>query len=204
MSKFRSILPDDEQQPKPSFSGDYTRQLSPEEVKEKIDAAKNRPSRPQVPVKKPGGSGRRPAKRRKSSSVPFLFIFIIFMIILIPIAYNMIKQREKLDALQGKLEEQKQAKEKLEQSISALQDELDKVNTDEFIERYAHEKLGMVKPNEVMYELESSEGAGEEESDSESSTSEETEAESEEHPEEDPVDPDMEEPLPDEEPGGEE
>lgn len=78
----------------------------------------------------------------------------IFMISLCIVAYFLYlmfqqekvlsKQRSEIGKIEARIEEQKGIK-------SELQNQKEKVNSDEYVEKIAREKLGMVKPGEKIY-----------------------------------------------------
>ena len=81
--------------------------------------------------------------------------FLIFMALIVLIAlliffYTQYKQREVLGALEKENNEAKEEIKRLEEEINILQEDLDRVNTDEFIENYAREKLNMIKEDEMI------------------------------------------------------
>lgn len=183
MAKFKSILPDDGNNNKM----DETVRMSEEERQEierairerqmdrgrTANSRKARPERQQRPsqgaqrasqtgVGRSGsttGQRRRPQKKRnKTGQWIFVGVMAVLALLIFTTAANLLEQSRKIDDLEAQLKEQQTDKERLETSIAQLENELNTVNTDEFIERYAHEKLGMVKPNEIIYEVETEGG----------------------------------------------
>lgn len=100
--------------------------------------------------------GMRTHKKRTSlnrSSLGVIALLGILLLILIPTAltlHNTSKQLAETKAMQASLETQR---EELQTSVNDLKSQLDIVNTDQFIEKYAHEKLGMLRPNEILMDM---------------------------------------------------
>lgn len=100
--------------------------------------------------------GLRPHKKRSSFNRSSLGVFALLgllLLILIPTAltlHSTSKQLTETKAMQSSLETQR---EELQTSVNDLKSQLDIVNTDQFIEKYAHEKLGMLRPNEILMEM---------------------------------------------------
>lgn len=185
MAKFKSILPDDgsknkldetvrmsEEQRQQIERAIRDRQMERGQANSSRKARGQRSPRPITRSQKVSAASegktktdqnrrRRPPKRNKSGQWLFIGVMAVLAIIIFTTASNLLEQGRKIEELEGQLREQNLAKDRLEESIAELENELNTVNTDEFIERYAHEKLGMVKPNELMYEVEP-EGTNEE------------------------------------------
>lgn len=109
---------------------------------------------------------------RSSKALSAAWISVLIVLI-IPALMQMYHQSVKLEALQAQVSELSAQKAALEESITALQTELSSVNTDAFIEKYAHEKLGMVKKNELVVEIDGNASSEETSSDAESVASSE-------------------------------
>lgn len=124
---------------------------------------------------------RKEAQRRKASQKRFaLFILALFLVIAIPVGLAIKGQWDQVSVLQQKIDAVSQQKADLQKEISSLESELAAVNTDAFIEKYAREKLGMVKENEIVYSIEKAPqsnvgGDPEESTESESSDGESSE-----------------------------
>ena len=87
------------------------------------------------------------------SSVGVLALLALLLIILIPTALTLRSTSHQLSetkAMQSSLEAQREA---LQASVNDLKSQLEIVNTDHFLEKYAHEKLGMLRPNEILMEM---------------------------------------------------
>lgn len=113
--------------------------------------------------RKPSNYGKKPLKNnvftKISNKLPVPPVVILFVLIIVPVFIAMFTLAGKLNSVNKELETQKIEKQRLEASIESLKSELEKVNTDEFIERYAHEKLGMVKQNEIVYDVNNKESS---------------------------------------------
>lgn len=90
-------------------------------------------------IKKKKGS---PKKLFKTAGLLFACVYVAYILITQQIALSKTKSisADYKDKIQEAQLEQKQ-----------LQDELDKTGTDEYLERMAREKLGLVKANERVY-----------------------------------------------------
>ncbi len=75
---------------------------------------------------------------------------IIFVLILLPTLISLIRTRSSLEKTKQEQASLQKEKEQLSASIEELNNQLQIVNTDEFIEKYAHEKLGMIRLNEIL------------------------------------------------------
>lgn len=105
---------------------------------------------------------------------------VVFLVLIAPICMNLWSQKQQIETMEAQIAEMKREKANLEASMQRLQEELNVVNSDEFIERYAHEKLGMIKSNELLYEVSTQSS----DSSSASSSTEEEKSETEEEPQE--------------------
>lgn len=163
MSKFRSILP--------SKEGDKNLNMGSRDRRGtgniQRPAARNEAGRIGNPnkgqVKAGSQTGRaknRPYNRRTRRyrvNWPTFFVFgfmALLVIILIPTAMSLAKANRQLEESKSLRQELTKEKDKLQTSVNDLKSQLDIVNTDEFIQKYAHEKLGMVKPNEIIVKTE--------------------------------------------------
>ena len=93
---------------------------------------------------------------------PLIWIFVIFLLFLIPSLWTLRSQHRRMNELQAQLQALQSEKGELEDSIAQLKAELKNVNTDAFIAKQAHEKLGMILPNEIIYTLQSDDSQAEE------------------------------------------
>lgn len=106
-------------------------------------------------INSPGGARRSPsAGKRKGSGAgmtgrAFVYL-IIFVLILLPTLISLIRTRSSLEKTKQEQASLQKEKEQLSASIEELNNQLQIVNTDEFIEKYAHEKLGMIRLNEIL------------------------------------------------------
>lgn len=128
---------------------------------------------------------RRPPSRRASGRF-FWLILVVLCFTALSALWNLRKQAKETAELQASLEGLQKQRQKLEEEVSNLESQLSAVNTDAFIEKYAHENLGMVKPNELIMEVESSGASPSEDSEDTSNSSEILPEKSEEAPEESP------------------
>ena len=169
MNNFRSILPEEEgpyphrRSTRPSTQG--VRPMSGQRRggtrPSSSMAGSGRPGSGK-PSRRPSGrpgsappSGRPPAphrgKRMGSGANGRAFLFIlILMIILLPTLISLIHTRSSLTKTKEEQASLQKEKDQLSASVEELKNQLQIVNTDEFIEKYAHEKLGMIRLNEIL------------------------------------------------------
>lgn len=96
----------------------------------------------------------RMCSRKKNSVFPLLIGAGLIVIVIIPTIFAIFGTRRKLNEaknMQASLEAERSA---MSTSIEDLRNQLSLVNTDDFIEKYAHEKLGMVRWNEILVKME--------------------------------------------------
>ena len=119
-------------------------------------ADRSRPARinrqPQATVKDPSQNrvlNRRASElaKKKRSNMALMIAAGIFIIVLI----LFIKQRFTIAALSEANTEQVVKQKELTQKIEALETEMDKINSLEYIEEKARKELGMIKPDEKLY-----------------------------------------------------
>ena len=78
----------------------------------------------------------------------FIIALIIWVIVLIKQQVNIAQYQEEIDDLSAKIEV---AQEELNQNKQNLEEEINKSNSLEYIEKVAREKLGMYLQNERVY-----------------------------------------------------
>ena len=90
-------------------------------------------------------------KQKKKVNIKKFIVFLAFFVLFLSLAYRFIHQhyslsvREKLETeYQEKISEAKLKNEQLEK-------ELENSKSDEYLEKMAREKLGLVKPNERVF-----------------------------------------------------
>lgn len=90
-------------------------------------------------------------KRQKKTSAKKLIILAVVLLVCIGVVYKIVEQQITLSRYDdlAKEYEQKIAEAQLENQ--KLEDEKDKADTDEYIQRAARDKLGLVKPNERVF-----------------------------------------------------
>ncbi len=74
--------------------------------------------------------------------------------------YEMNSEAHKISAMHDRKDEIKEEIEVLEMELSRLEDYYALLNTPEFAERNAREKLGMVRTNEIIYYINTDESLG--------------------------------------------
>ncbi|WP_304263802.1 septum formation initiator family protein [Kallipyga massiliensis] len=168
MSKFRSILPQDSncshgernreevyrERPRPSQEDRVGR---PYEEEGGRPTSRRRGQDPQERPDRRSREGRRSRPRRdggkKGGSTPFLYLIVagvILLLLLVPACvklYTTNQQLAEAKKVQSQLEEERK---QLAASLDDLNNQLKMVKTDDYVEKYAHEKLGMIRPNEIL------------------------------------------------------
>ena len=133
----------------------------------------------------PSSASRRRVRSSRRSSGKFFWLFIaVLLLIALSALWTLRKQAKETADLQASLEGLQKQKQKLEEEVSDLESQLSIVNTDDFIEKYAHENLGMLKPNELIMEVESTRQTEADDSEETSNSSKTLPEKSEEAPEE--------------------
>lgn len=180
MGKFHSIIPEDKkydqvrrlledddtpQQGGPEGQGSRGRKQARQARRKNREDRSNRSRQTRPNRKGRAGQADRPAypskaQRKKSppfwkgAGVSFWILLVIFIIYAIPTTVSLVRSKSRLGDLQQEEANLNYEKESLKEEVAALQDQLKKVDSDEFIRKYAHEQLGMVLPNEIVIELE--------------------------------------------------
>lgn len=171
MSRFRSILPEDPLEKDISGGRANNTPTNKKQSNSEFEAPAGRPrrraafstgNRRGAGFDRNSSEGRaRNLKRRPIRKInvnwPSVFVLgsiFLLLIILIPTAISLAKANKQLAESKAIREELNKEKDKLQTSVNDLKNQLEIVNTDEFIQKYAHEKLGMVKPNEVIVKTE--------------------------------------------------
>lgn len=93
---------------------------------------------------------RRSSRSKKNSQLPYYLILSLIIILIIWAGWRLIKTSKNLKEAEQKQISLEEEKKQLQSSVDELKNQLKLVNTDEFIEKYAHEKLGMIRPNEIL------------------------------------------------------
>lgn len=163
MSDFRSILPENRKDSQPyAPEREASAQSGNRELRSRRASGRNGrkvASEERTNSARRAAVGRSGRAHRKTStfngaSLGIFAIIGILLVILVPTALKLRganRQLAETRAMQSSLEAQR---EELQTSVNDLKSQLDIVNTDDFIEKYAHEKLGMVRPNEILIRLE--------------------------------------------------
>jgi cell division protein FtsL len=89
------------------------------------------------------------AKKKKNKGFRLIHLVIIALLVYVAIVYN--HQRNLMKDLNTKKSENLAKLEQLEKDIDALNKEIEKSGTLEFVEKVARDELGMVKPREIIY-----------------------------------------------------
>ncbi len=80
-----------------------------------------------------------------------LFSTLAMMLIVLYVSCVLIKQESKLNSLSGEAKQYNAMLDEANMETENLREKLSKVNTDEYIEKYAREKLGLVMPYETIF-----------------------------------------------------
>ena len=86
-------------------------------------------------------------KRNKKIALPTIVVSLVIAFLLIKgvmLQPEINQNKEKIDSLNGQITKQ-------QQKLDDLDELAEKVDTDEYIEKVAREKLGLVKENEIIF-----------------------------------------------------
>ncbi len=150
MSKFRSILPEQPGKnsnqrsgnaPRENRTNPYTGGRRPEQRDRAYEAGGRRRSR---------NLGPGVSRSKKSSQYVYYAILGIIVLLIVWAGWRLVKTSRNLKEVRLKQESLEEEKQQLQTSVNELKNQLKLVNTDEYIEQYAHDKLGMIRPNEIL------------------------------------------------------
>ena len=96
---------------------------------------------------------KRRARLRRNNKRFFTIFSISLLLLLLTFTTTFLKQKRKIQEYRVKNEEISNKIKDLTSEIENLNKDLKAVNSDEFIEKYAREKLGMVKKTDLIYEI---------------------------------------------------
>ncbi len=88
-------------------------------------------------------------RQRKDFILNPIVISIVAVIVIVA-AFNFWQNIEKMNHLQSKIDEMEEKIEKAEAENEELKEQLENTNDPEYIEEVAREKLGLVKPGEML------------------------------------------------------
>jgi len=88
-------------------------------------------------------------RQRKDFILNPIVISIVAVIVIVA-AFNFWQNMEKMNNLQSKIDEMEEKIEKAEAENAELREQLNNTNDPEYIEEVAREKLGLVKPGEML------------------------------------------------------
>lgn len=83
------------------------------------------------------------AKRITLKNIVIVFLLVIF-------CFSVVRQQNAIKKLDRQVAEKQQELEKLKDENELLQQKVDSINTDEFAEKLARERLGLVKDGEKV------------------------------------------------------
>lgn len=86
-------------------------------------------------------------RRNKKIALPTIVVSLVIAFLLIKgvmLQPEINQNKEKIDSLNGQITKQ-------QQKLDELDELAEKVDTDEYIEKVAREKLGLVKENEIIF-----------------------------------------------------
>lgn len=112
------------------------------------DNRENRPKRRKIDPRKKRALERKRIRQRNTRFA--IFVGSILLIALIVFAVNFVKQGKVIKDYEAKNAEKDTQIQELQEEIDKISDDLQQVNSDEFIEKYAREKLGMIKEDELI------------------------------------------------------
>ena len=150
MSKFRSILPDQPGRnpnqrpgnaPRDYKTNRYGSGRGPEQRDRAYEAGARR---------RPRNLGPGLSRSKKSSQYIYYAILGFIVLLIVWAGWRLVKTSRNLKEVRLKQESLEEEKQQLQTSVNELKNQLKLVNTDEYIEQYAHDKLGMIRPNEIL------------------------------------------------------
>ena len=100
---------------------------------------------------------RQPQSKQNKPPVRALWKWLLFSAVVIYCVITMISQQTEINEQKKTLESLAGIEEELQGQIENLQNEVDYMGTDEYIERVARNKLGMIKKEETVFKEEAGE-----------------------------------------------
>jgi len=82
------------------------------------------------------------------------FRHVIVMAVIIYVGYTLVSQQIIINRLNKDLERYSAENKKIEDANALLMDQIRYADTDEFLERVARERMGLIKPGETVYVIE--------------------------------------------------
>lgn len=89
-------------------------------------------------------------KRRKNVNKFRIIVSAVTIFVCVTLLFTIFKQQIQIRNINNIKLEQQTKKDELEKEIKKLSEDSKNLDNPELIEKYAREKLGMVKPNEVL------------------------------------------------------
>lgn len=101
-------------------------------------------------------------KSEKGYTIHPLWKWVLFAAVVIFCIITILTQQTKIDESKKLAEELAATADQLEERIDTLENELAYMDTDEYVERTARERLGMIKPDETIFKAREDEAPGSE------------------------------------------
>lgn len=89
------------------------------------------------------------SNKKKYKGIRLIHVFLVFLGIYVIVVLN--HQRNLMNSMKMKKEENQVEIEQLKKDIYALNKEIESSDSLEFVEKVARDELGMVKPREIIY-----------------------------------------------------
>ncbi len=90
-------------------------------------------------------------RTRSRTGIKPVFIWVLFIVTVIVLFITIISQQSALKERTEMLDALKTQQTELKQRIEALESEISYMGTDEYVERTARDRLGMVKEGEIVF-----------------------------------------------------
>lgn len=85
-------------------------------------------------------------KKRK-----FKLKHLLFLAVLCYVGYTLTSQQLMINRIKGELNKYNEQNKKIEESNKYLKDQIEYAKTNEYKEKVAREKIGLIKPGEIVY-----------------------------------------------------
>ncbi len=95
-------------------------------------------------------SKRRNLDNQRNMNKIRICISLIMISIVLALSFTVMKQQKKIQDIDNVKTQQYSRKAKIDKEIKTLTEDFENLDDPELIEKYARERLGMVKPNEIL------------------------------------------------------
>jgi cell division protein FtsB len=77
--------------------------------------------------------------------------YVIYVLAMCYVGYILVSQQVAINRVNYDIDKYKEQNKKIEETNSYLKDQIDFAKTDEYKEKMAREKIGLIKPGETVY-----------------------------------------------------